>query len=65
LSWAITGCSNGLNSGSGWSRIGMIGGPPGISAPVMTACTPGTASAADASMETRRPCATELRRITA
>ena len=61
----MTGCSNGLNSGSGCSRIGMIGGPPGMSAPVMTECTPGTCSAAEASIETRRPCATELRRITA
>ena len=61
----MTGCSNGLNSGSGCSRIGMIGGPPGMSLAVMTECTPGIFSAADVSIETMRPCATELRRMTA
>ena len=62
---AMTGCSNGLNSGNGCSRIGTIGGPPGISFAVMTACTPGIFSAALVSMDTMRPCATELRRMTA
>ncbi len=41
-----------MNSGSGCSRIGMIGGPPGMSGAVMTACTPGIFSAAEASIET-------------
>ena len=43
----------------------MIGGPPGMSFAVMTLCTPWIFSAAEASIERMRPCATELRRITA
>ena len=61
----MTGCSNGLNCGKGCNRIGTIGGPPGMSFAVMTAWTPSIFSAAEASTETSRPCATLLRRITA
>ena len=61
----MTGCSNGLNSGNGCSRIGTIGGVGGMSLAVMTAWTPGIFSAAAVSIATMRPCATELRRITA
>ncbi len=43
----------------------MIGGLPGMSFAVMTLCTPSILSAADASIDLMRPCATELRRITA
>ena len=61
----MAGCSNGLNSGNGCSRISMIGTLPGMSLAVMTLCTPSTFSAAEKSIDLRRPCATELRRITA
>jgi hypothetical protein len=43
----------------------MIGGPPGMSARGDDRMHAGTGSAAEASIETRRPCATEERRITA
>ena len=65
---AMTGCWYGLNSGSSSCRMVMTGISPifaAISAAVMTACTPGRFSAADASIERMRPCATELRRNTA
>ena len=50
---------------AGANMVRTIGGPPGMSLAVITACTPGRFSAAEASTETSRPCATLLRRITA
>src|SRR5262249_50923992 len=61
----MTGCSNGLKAGEESCRNGMVGIAAPISAAVMTACTPGRARAAAVSIARMRPCATELRRITA
>src|SRR6266545_3118668 len=61
----MTGCSNGLKAGEESCRNGMVGIAVPISAAVMTACTPGRVHAAVTSTERIRPCATELRRITA
>src|SRR5262249_40598680 len=61
----MTGCSNSPKAGEESCRNGMVGMAAPSSAAVMTAWTPGRARAAVASMERIRPCATELRRITA
>src|SRR5258708_7451865 len=61
----MTGCSNGLKAGEDSCRSGMVGISIPISAAVITACTPGRASAALTSIARMRPWATVLRRITA
>src|SRR6516165_625534 len=61
----MTGCSNGVKAGEESCRSGMAGTVAPMSAAVITACTPGRARAAAVSIERMRPCATELRRITA
>src|SRR5271166_1287166 len=61
----MTGCSKARNAGSDSCRNGMVGTGKPISPAVITACTPGHASAALLSIARMRPCASGLRTITA